>query len=594
MRIFPLFLPVGVVLLLWGGAVAAQHEDTLPLESSDLENVESRVRAHLEELQRSVVDAEDQDAGTRGNAWGELGRAYAAYGQPDPAVMALENASRLAPEDYRWSYFLGVQHQLLGRFDTASSYLNRVLELNGTYGAALLRLAQIAHAQEDLALAEERYQAARERGFSPAAALEGLGRIAFERGDFEQAVDFLEKTRAAAPEANAVNYALAQSYRQLGQMSKARAALEMRGDVSAPIDDPLIDGLRQVSQAVGPRIVEATKANAAGRHDVALQIYREAVALDPENSSARRGLATSLTRLGRQEEAIAEWRKVVEIEPGSPIAHYNLGLLTAGTDRAAAIRLFEQAVSKAPDFDKARFNLAVLQEEAGNLTAASANYQALLESTEQQLVGESRAALARFVIDRMGQAPRQEELGEALEHLTIATASLPTRADLPLEAARMAGSLGRHREAARLFEIAVDRDSSSERAWFGGTLSLMLLEDYRGACSWLERARTAVPGSLPIQHIQARVLATVPVDDLRDPARAIELAGAVLQKQQSLEHAETLAMAYAAAGDYGQAIEWQTRIVEVLEKQNPDAARRVREQLENYRNRVPPGLFWLR
>ena len=59
-------------------------------------------------------------------------------------------------------------------------------------------------------------------------------------------------------------------------------------------------------------------AQARGENTQALDLFRRAVALDPVNAQARAFLAGNLSVLGKQEEARAEYARVIELNPSAP------------------------------------------------------------------------------------------------------------------------------------------------------------------------------------------------------------------------------------------------------------------------------------
>ncbi len=73
----------------------------------------------------------------------------------------------------------------------------------------------------------------------------------------------------------------------------------------------------------------------------------------------------------------------------------------------------------------------------------------------------------------------------------------------------------------------------------------------------LEQAAEAFPNEAMILLPLARLLATSPDEKVRDGRRALALAEPLFQASPVLENAETLAMAYAAAGRYEDAVAWQ-------------------------------------
>jgi len=64
-----------------------------------------------------------------------------------------------------------------------------------------------------------------------------------------------------------------------------------------------------------------------GKLEEAIAEFRKAVELDPKYTAAHLHLGYAYDRKGQVDEAIAQYRRVIELEPGSVIAHTNLGVL---------------------------------------------------------------------------------------------------------------------------------------------------------------------------------------------------------------------------------------------------------------------------
>ena len=65
---------------------------------------------------------------------------------------------------------------------------------------------------------------------------------------------------------------------------------------------------------------------ARGENRQALDLFRRAVALDPVNAQARAFLAGNLSVLEHQEEARAEYARMIELNPSAPYGHAGIGL----------------------------------------------------------------------------------------------------------------------------------------------------------------------------------------------------------------------------------------------------------------------------
>ncbi|MGE5552692.1 MAG: tetratricopeptide repeat protein [Betaproteobacteria bacterium] len=125
----------------------------------------------------------------------------------------------------------------------------------------------------------------------------------------------------------------------MGQPERAAAVLAEAAHVAPP--DPA---------ALGPAVIRALQARLladGGRLNEALGLYREALAADASLGLARRGLAEGLARLGRNEEAIEEYRRFLADNPEDCQALVAVGQLylavgrleEAKTSFALALRL---------------------------------------------------------------------------------------------------------------------------------------------------------------------------------------------------------------------------------------------------------------
>ena len=74
----------------------------------------------------------------------------------------------------------------------------------------------------------------------------------------------------------------------------------------------------------------------------ALDHFRRAVEIDPASNAALRGLASALTRSGREDEALPVWEKAVAADPKDDFSTYNLGVAYFNKgDKTKALRAFE-------------------------------------------------------------------------------------------------------------------------------------------------------------------------------------------------------------------------------------------------------------
>ena len=103
-----------------------------------------------------------------------------------------------------------------------------------------------------------------------------------------------------------------------------------------------------------------------GKLEEAVAEFRKAVELDPKYVAAHLNLGYAHDRHGQTEEAVAQYRKVVDLEPGNLFAHNNLGVLYDKKGLyAEAIKEFEQVLQVDPSNATARDNLERAKSSKG-------------------------------------------------------------------------------------------------------------------------------------------------------------------------------------------------------------------------------------
>lgn len=133
-------------------------------------------------------------------------------------------------------------------------------------------------------------------------------------GRDREAVEHLERVRLRLPELAAVYPVLIEAYRRLGASDREpelRAA-HARALTIARIAEHARKAARFESES---RLAEAARELEA------------ALALDGRDPEIRTALGHLYTRLGRTDEAVAEYHAVLARHPNFPAAHYRLGLL---------------------------------------------------------------------------------------------------------------------------------------------------------------------------------------------------------------------------------------------------------------------------
>jgi len=113
-----------------------------------------------------------------------------------------------------------------------------------------------------------------------------------------------------------------------------------------------------------------------GRHEAATEHIRRAIHLDPGQASFHNNLGEAYRALGQQAEAAACFRRAIELKPDYALAHYNLGsLLQEQGNVGEAIAAHQRAIGLNPGLPKAPYNRGLALQSRGKHDAAIACYQ---------------------------------------------------------------------------------------------------------------------------------------------------------------------------------------------------------------------------
>lgn len=102
----------------------------------------------------------------------------------------------------------------------------------------------------------------------------------------------------------------------------------------------------------------------------------------------------------RYNDAANEYRKAIHIDPKFAEAHANLGLLLAGSDRAAAIQQLKSATALNPNLAAAHNTLGGLLYQQKQYAGAASEYRSVIRLNPKSVAGHFNLGLA---LVKMGQ-----------------------------------------------------------------------------------------------------------------------------------------------------------------------------------------------
>ena len=243
----------------------------------------------------------------------------------------------------------------------------------------------------------------------------------------------------------------------------------------------------------------------------------------------------------RYADAASEFRKAVAAKPDSVTARVNLGAaLTKIGDLQGAVQQFEEALRIQPGNSNAHFNLAILL--AG-------------QNKHEQSIIHLRAALNVDAKDPGARFLLAQELLKS-EHLE---------------------------EALGEFSRLVQADSNNEAALLEEVKLLYRKGQFKEALAAVEHGHAQYPQKGRTAVMLAYLLATVPDFELRNGARALDLALSIYKATGGVHHGALITMSLAELGRCGEAAEWQRRLIVAAEQEgNKDLLTRLRTDLKLY------------
>ncbi len=376
--------------------------------------------------------------------------------------------------------------------------------------------------------------------------------------------------RAAEAEAPRPAWLYNQGFLLAHQGLTARAIAKFREAVAlAPSFEPALANLAQLLVS-------------EGEFEQAREVLDRLLRQYPENVRGRVALGALLSHSGRDDEALAEFRRAVAASPDAAFAHQHLGaqLLKLQKPREAR-EAFSRAVAIDPNHVESKLGGARALAMAGDTAAAVGEYRAILAAHSSSWEAHHELGL---LLSREG---REEE---AVRLLSIAVALAP-RSTASLLALGMIQLRAReYEDAKRQFEAAlgIDPESAEAHAHLGRSMSLTghardAVEHYRQAI----RLRPDWP--TPYNNL-AWILATHPDSGSRDPKEAIALATEAVRllDAPSASALDTLAAAQAAAGEFQLAAGTAGQALELaLAAGAEEQAGEIKKRMELFERREP-------
>jgi tetratricopeptide (TPR) repeat protein len=206
-----------------------------------------------------------------------------------------------------------------------------------------------------------------------------LGYLELARKNFEPAVTRFDRVLQSNADYVPALVGRGEAMLALAREPQALASFEF----ALKLDPQLQTVARRVevlrARAQQENVAAARRAVQANRLDEAASLYEQAIAASPDSAFLVRDLADVEAKQGKTEQALARFRRVIEMDPTDAASRIRIGeLLDAGGDLAGAQQMYNEANALEPSAELRR-RLAAIDARLAYLKLP-AEYRAIPES----------------------------------------------------------------------------------------------------------------------------------------------------------------------------------------------------------------------
>ena len=549
-----------------------------------------------------------------GESIGNLGKLYHANNFYEHAEQCYQVAIDLNPGNSRWLYYLAMIKQTRGQNDSAVKLLEKMLSSNPGYTPAILKLADLYYKGNQINKAKASYEKCLYLAPFNLYAHMGLARIPMDTSEWEVAQKHLEKAIESNPDFAGLHRMMALVHEHFGRTDQMQKSLDHAEPMTwrfyeAP--DPLLDQLVDLCYDAQGLLVYASKLRYRNSPLKTSMLFQRALELDSKNPQVYHVIGDILLRSGFPEKACICFEKMLVIDPqyNDPLAFNSYGMALVMLGKLdQGIKQFIRALELDEKLVETRVNL-------GNALCAQGKFDEGLEYTKKAIQLDPNDPRLYFMLGiSLAKAGKLNEAAASFEKLEkvieidvnsvigskMLTEAVLTRDDLKravqvykklleispddADAHKTLGDL-LVTQYKKLLEISPD-DADAHK-----TLGILVTQDNLDeAIRHYRRALQIKPDYVEALYHLAWLLATRRDTSSFNPEEAVRIAlkACTLTNYKSLELMDTLAVSYAASGEFSKAVTLTEQALQLADSAGRNEAKtKLQKRLELFKSGQP-------
>jgi tetratricopeptide (TPR) repeat protein len=238
----------------------------------------------------------------------------------------------------------------------------RAIRIDSTRAPFYVTLADGYFAQNKTKLAKDVLESIEKKFPENSEALLKLAELYFLVQQYQKAIDYANKALKLDESLAQAYYLKGNIYRESGDTGRAISSLQ----TAIEQDSKMVEAYQDLG------LLHASRKN-----PVALDYYANALRISPDNEEIKYARAKLLQDLGKADEALAEYEKIIAGNKGCAICLYNTGAIYSEVkkDYKKALDFFSKAIAVNPAYIEAYFARGYTYARLKDKASAKADYE---------------------------------------------------------------------------------------------------------------------------------------------------------------------------------------------------------------------------